>query len=86
MFITQKHIPRRTFLRGAGETLTLPFVASLMPALAPAATPTTSRCTIFLRTAGVDLLGGWAGRRETRTRRHGMRTGLHLPTACAVEG
>src|SRR5215469_6509946 len=38
MFITGKHIPRRTFLRGAGVTLTLPFLESMIPALAPAAT------------------------------------------------
>ena len=37
MFVTQKHIPRRTFLRGAGVTLTLPFLESMIPALAPAA-------------------------------------------------
>ena len=32
MFITKKHIPRRTFLRGAGVTLALPFLESMVPA------------------------------------------------------
>ena len=33
MFITGKHIPRRAFLRGAGVTLTLPWLESMIPAL-----------------------------------------------------
>jgi hypothetical protein len=37
MFITKKHIPRRTFLRGAGVTLALPLLDSMLPALVPAA-------------------------------------------------
>ena len=32
MFIAKKHIPRRTFLRGAGVTLALPFVEAMVPA------------------------------------------------------
>jgi len=35
MFITKKHIPRRTFLRGAGVTLALPLLESMVPALRP---------------------------------------------------
>jgi hypothetical protein len=31
-FITGKHIPRRTFLRGAGATVALPFLEAMMPA------------------------------------------------------
>ena len=31
-FITKKHIPRRTFLRGMGTTLALPFLESMLPA------------------------------------------------------
>ena len=33
MFIRKKHIPRRTFLRGAGATLALPLLDSMFPAL-----------------------------------------------------
>jgi len=32
MFITKKHIPRRTFLRGLGATVALPFLHSMVPA------------------------------------------------------
>ena len=32
MFITKKHIPRRTFLQGAGVTLALPLLESMIPA------------------------------------------------------
>ena len=31
-FITKKHIPRRTFLQGAGVTLALPLLESMIPA------------------------------------------------------
>src|SRR5262247_78826 len=37
MFITKKHIPRRTFLRGAGFTLALPLLDSMFPAFVPLA-------------------------------------------------
>jgi hypothetical protein len=32
MFITKKHIPRRTFLKGAGITMALPLLESMIPA------------------------------------------------------
>ena len=35
MFITKKHIPRRTFLRGFGVTLALPWMESMLPAQTP---------------------------------------------------
>jgi hypothetical protein len=37
MFITRKHISRRTLLRGAGVSLALPVLDSMIPALAPSA-------------------------------------------------
>ena len=47
MFITKKHIPRRTFLRGAGATIALPFLEAMLPAQTPlretAANPNTIR-------------------------------------------
>src|SRR6186997_898505 len=36
MFIAKKHLHRRTFLRGAGVTLALPLLESMVPALTPA--------------------------------------------------
>src|SRR3989442_11925931 len=32
MFITKKQLPRRTFLQGAGVTLTLPLLEAMVPA------------------------------------------------------
>ncbi len=32
MFITRKHLPRRTFLRGAGAVIALPFLDAMVPA------------------------------------------------------
>ena len=47
MFITKRHIPRRTFLRGAGITLALPLIDAMVPARTllaqTAATPAKSR-------------------------------------------
>ena len=40
MFITKKHLPRRTFLRGAGALIALPFLDAMVPAR-----------TVFARTA-----------------------------------
>jgi hypothetical protein len=36
MFITKKHLPRRTFLRGAGATLALPLLDAMVPAFGQA--------------------------------------------------
>ena len=33
MFITKKHLSRRTFLRGSGVTLALPLLESMVPAV-----------------------------------------------------
>jgi hypothetical protein len=38
MFITKKHLPRRTVLRGLGATLALPWLDGMVPALTPLAT------------------------------------------------
>jgi len=35
MFITKRHIPRRTFLRGMGVSVALPFMESMLPAQTP---------------------------------------------------
>src|SRR6516164_9665190 len=51
-FITRKHLPRRTFLRGAGATLALPLLDSMLPAQTPlsktAATPKTRLGCIYV--------------------------------------
>src|SRR5437764_2365122 len=35
MFITKKHIPRRTFIRGVGVTVALPLLEAMLPAQTP---------------------------------------------------
>ena len=35
MFVAKKHVARRTFLRGAGVTLALPLLESMVPAFTP---------------------------------------------------
>ena len=58
MFITKKHISRRTMLRGTGVALALPFLESMVPASTPlrqtAATPKT-------RFAGIEIVHGSSG-------------------------
>src|SRR5580704_15549541 len=58
MFITGKHIPRRTMLRGLGVSLALPLLDSMIPALQPlakaAAIPKAPRF------AGIFSPHGWA--------------------------
>jgi hypothetical protein len=52
MFITKKHLPRRTFLRGVGVTLALPLLDSMVPAQTPlaktAAVSKTRFCGIYV--------------------------------------
>src|SRR5215831_2598278 len=52
MFITKKHIPRRTFLTGAGATIALPLLEAMLPAQTPirqtAANPKTRFVGIFV--------------------------------------
>jgi len=51
MFLTQKHIPRRTLLKGLGVSLALPLLDSMVPAQTPlaktAASPKTRFAAIF---------------------------------------
>src|SRR5712691_5532556 len=52
MFITKKHLPRRTFLKGAGVSLALPLLESMIPAgralARTAATPKTRLGCIYV--------------------------------------
>src|SRR5215470_13568884 len=51
-FITKKHLSRRTFLRGAGVTVALPFLESMVPAQTPlkntAAVPKTRLACMYV--------------------------------------
>src|SRR2546428_14154492 len=46
-FITKKHLSRRTFLRGAGVTIALPFLESMIPAATPLAQTAANQKTRF---------------------------------------
>jgi hypothetical protein len=48
-FLTKKHLSRRTFLRGAGGTIALPLLESMIPAQgrAAAAVPKTRLAFVF---------------------------------------
>jgi hypothetical protein len=48
MFVTRKALSRRTFLRGAGTTLALPFLDAMVPALSAATTPTPRLGFIYI--------------------------------------
>jgi hypothetical protein len=53
MFITRKSLPRRTFLRGAGVTLALPFLDAMVPALRAASGKPTPRLGFIYVANGV---------------------------------
>ena len=67
MYITRKHITRRTALRGLGVTLALPWLEAMMPAQTPirgsAAQPRT-------RFAALEMVHGSAGSTGEGTRLH----------------
>jgi len=46
-FITKQHLSRRTFLRGAGAAIALPFLESMVPAATPLAQTAAARPTRF---------------------------------------
>jgi hypothetical protein len=47
-YVTKKHLPRRTFLRGVGVTMALPFLDSMVPAQTPSSTGKVIRPTRFV--------------------------------------
>ena len=57
MFITQKHLPRRTFLRGLGASVALPMLDAMLPALA--ATPSATTRYSFLHVPHGASPGYW---------------------------
>jgi hypothetical protein len=57
MYITQKHISRRTVLRGAGVTMALPFLEAMIPARTAYARAAGSR----IRLAAIEMVHGAAG-------------------------
>ena len=54
-FITNKHLSRRTFLRGSGVTLALPFLESMLPAQTPSAAAAKTRLSFIFFPHGVTM-------------------------------
>ena len=86
MYLTKKHLPRRTFLRGAGVTLALPFLDSMVPALSALAqspaSPKTRLVTIFAPHGWAPTY--WADRDPSVAATPGRNVGLgfiHQPLA-----
>ncbi|MBI4472359.1 MAG: DUF1552 domain-containing protein [Acidobacteria bacterium] len=55
MFITKKHMSRRTVLKGMGATVALPFLESMLPAMSPQANKAP------VRVACIEMVHGSAG-------------------------
>ena len=68
MLITKKHLPRRTFLRGVGVTLSLPFLDAMVPALRAqsqtAAKPLTRMGFVYIPHGAI--MDQWTPRTEGR--------------------
>src|SRR5260370_8621067 len=67
MFITKKHISRRTVLRGVGASLALPLLDSMVPAQTPLSKTAASPKT---RLACIEMVHGAAGSTGEGTNKH----------------
>ena len=47
MVITKRALPRRTFLRGVGATMALPFLDAMVPALSAASKPAPRFAAVY---------------------------------------
>src|SRR5262245_219626 len=67
MFITKKHISRRTVLQGMGAVVALPFLESMVPAQTPLRKTAASPIS---RLACIEVVHGDAGSTEWGTNEH----------------
>ena len=78
-FISKKHLPRRTFLKGLGVTVGLPFLDAMVPAFA--ATPVKSPRIGFVYVPHGMVMSRFtpdAAMRETKASKQAMR--LYRPS------
>jgi hypothetical protein len=73
MFITKKHIPRRTILRGMGAAIALPFLESMLPAQTP---QSEAAAMLKSRFTGIEMVHGGAG-----STKYGTQKNLWTPAA-----
>ena len=71
-FITGKHMPRRTFLRGVGATVALPFLDAMVPARGPGARRSAADMT---RLVCIEEVHGLAGCNALRREQAPVRAG-----------
>jgi hypothetical protein len=58
-FVTRRHIPRRSFLKGAGTAIALPFLDAMVPAFAPAAAAQTPVRLAFMYVPNGIIMNHW---------------------------
>ena len=76
MFLTQKHLSRRTVLRGVGATIALPFLDSMIPARSVLAKTPAARAASRARLVCIEQVHGAAGCSE-----YGLAQNLWIPAA-----
>jgi hypothetical protein len=76
MFLTQKHLSRRTVLRGVGATIALPFLDSMVPARSVLAKTSAARAASRTRVVCIEQVHGAAGISE-----YGLSKNLWIPAA-----
>src|SRR3954466_2809311 len=64
MFITRKHLSRRTFLQGAGATLALPFLESMIPAMTAQAAANSGTRLAFVYVPHGAIMDRWTPKTE----------------------
>src|SRR4029079_12452446 len=67
MFITKKHLSRRTVLRGMGAAIALPFLESMVPAQTPQRNTAAAPKSRF---TGIEMVHGGAGSTKYGTEKH----------------
>ena len=80
MFITKKHISRRTVLKGMGVTLALPFLDAMVPAGTDAARRRPPRASGRTRLVAMEMVHGSAGSAPT-----GWQQNMWSPAATGTE-
>ena len=76
MFVTQKHLSRRTVLRGVGATIALPFLDAMIPARSVLAKTSAARAASRARLVCIEQVHGAAGCSE-----YGLAQNLWSPAA-----
>jgi hypothetical protein len=76
-FVTQRHIPRRRFLKGVGTAIAVPFLDAMVPAFSRAATKAPVRMAFLYVPNGI-IMKQWTHRQRkgVASNSPGQRGGL----------